>query len=78
MALTVKICNYDELPSDIKEVLRPDDNSYLLVYHDDMLVRWECASYEPEDVSFWRDLKWVKDALEEVYQLGKDDCTTFH
>ncbi len=36
-------------------------------------VRTQTDCMEPEDATFYRDLAWIKDAILEAYELGKED-----
>jgi hypothetical protein len=74
--LEVKIVGYDELPESTKQGLLSNNGcgkeyaSYLIVYHNGAILRVESSAMEPEDVSFYRDLQWVRDAISEAYDLG--------
>ena len=46
---------------------------YLLIYDGMDLIRVESDDIQPEDVSFTRDLNWVKDAIEGAYKKGIRD-----
>jgi len=81
--LTVEILGYDDLPKEIKETTLLSNNgpgeewaSYLIIKEDGVKVRLESSAMEPEDVSFYRDLAWVKDAILEAYQTGLIDGKT--
>ncbi len=50
---------------DYGTVLRVTHNGKILMEHADTM--------EPEDVSFGRDLSWVKPAIELAYKLGKGE-----
>jgi hypothetical protein len=56
--------------------IRSDDDgtSYLIVTHDNTIVRFESDPMEPEDTTFGRDLIWVKDAILEAYEFGLEDA----
>ena len=48
-----------------------EDGHYLIITDDDgNVIRKESDCMEPEDASLYRDLSWVKDAIEQAYQLG--------
>ena len=76
--IKVKMVSYEELPIEVKEfeMYLPNNGSgkeyatYLLVYHNDKLIRYESDAMEPEDVQFHRDLSWIEDAIVEAYNLG--------
>lgn len=76
--LKVNVVGYDELPEEHKEGVSNNGSgkewaSYLVVYHNDKVIRVESSAMEPEDVSFYRDLNWVKDAIMEAYNKGLED-----
>jgi hypothetical protein len=67
---------YDTLPDDIKEIKEPpyskwDMYGYLVIRWDDGVIQVEDDHMEPEDTMFYRDLRWIKPALEEAYEAGK-------
>ena len=72
--MNVTVVYYNDLPEEEKSnfIYPPDVGSFLkveiygkpTVYHTDIM--------EPEDARFYRDLAWVKDALLEAYQAGKE------
>ena len=47
---------------------------YLLVTHNEKVIRFESDAMEPEDAIFPRDLNWIKGAIEQAYELGKRDA----
>ena len=51
----------------------PEYASYLRVTHEGQTIYLESDAMEPEDASFTRDLKWIKDALLKAYALGVED-----
>lgn len=56
----------------------PENSEYefdhlLIMEHNGIVVRRESDAIEPEDVTFYRDLAWVEDAIEQAYQIGKKD-----
>jgi hypothetical protein len=64
--------------SKYKVVMTDEDNGWstqniLTVWRDGKAIREERDGGSPEDQSFYRDWKWVKDALEEAYELGLKD-----
>ena len=68
---------YETLPEDIKYELDIDDdyqNDILAIYKYGKLDRVETDGYEPEDAIFSRDLAWIKPALEQAYEQGKEDA----
>lgn len=76
--LTVKQVSFKELPEEselfIDKAYDTDYTTYLLVYHNDKLVRCESDSMEPEDTVFYRDLAWVSSAIIEAYHMGQEDA----
>lgn len=82
---TVTKYNYDELPESVKDPeflidSLPDNGcgkeyaSYLIIKHDETVLAIESDAMEPEDATFWRDLSWIKGALELAYKLGYEDA----
>jgi hypothetical protein len=75
--LEVRQVSSEELPEEARIFLDIDSpidySTYLLVYHNDELVRCESDSMEPEDAVFYRDLAWVSSAITEAYYMGKED-----
>ena len=74
----VKIINvdYDKLPEEVDRDSLSDNGagkeyaSYFLIYHNDKLIRCESDAMEREDAVFFRDLSWIKGAIEEAYKIG--------
>ena len=50
-----------------------DYGSVLRLLSKNEILLEEADTMEPEDVSFSRDLSWIKPALELAYTLGKED-----
>ncbi len=78
MKYTVEICSFDKVPEEYKESVSNNGAgkewaSYLIVRYKGKVVQCESSAMEPEDVSFYRDLKWVKTALLEAYATGFED-----
>lgn len=48
-------------------------NQELHVLRNGEVVRLECDRMEPEDNLFYRDWKWVPDAIREAYAYGLED-----
>ena len=78
--IKVKLARYEDLPEDIeKEFSLPNRRKgkeyagYLLIYDGMELTRVESDDIQPEDVSFTRDLSWVKEAIEDAYKKGIRD-----
>lgn len=80
--LKVKQVSSKELPEEaiifLGDVPDTDYATYLLVYHNDELVRCESDSMEPEDAVFYRDLAWVGDVIVQAYHLGQEDADAPH
>lgn len=76
--LKTKIVSSSELPKEsemfIGEISDTDYATYLLVYHNDKLIRCESDSMEPEDAVFYRDMAWISSAIEQAYHLGQGDA----
>lgn len=81
--LKVTICSGDELPEQCKNELTPYQpnrktfnrySSFLVIEHDGLVVGCHDSQMEPEDVSFWRDLKWVAEEIMSAYRLGSQDA----
>lgn len=47
----------------------------LEVIHNGKVVRGHCDMMEPEDATFDRGFKWIPDAIQEAYRLGKEDAS---
>ncbi len=82
---TVTKCNYTELTEAIKNPEFVIDSlpnngygkefaSYLILKHNETVLAVESDAMEPEDATFYRDLSWIKQALELVYKLGYEDA----
>ncbi len=78
--LTVVIKSHDELtPEELNHRCIPNNGcgaewaSYLIVKHNGQIVQVESSAMEPEDVSFYRDLRWIGAALKDAYELGISD-----
>ena len=75
----VTMCTFKDLPDNVKES-QPDNGylgkeyaDYLIVKHNNKIIRIESDAMAQEDTTFKRDLKWVIEALEEAYNLGFRD-----
>jgi hypothetical protein len=76
--LTVEIAQYENLPEEWKLSV-PSQNKYteyLVVKLNDFIIRVQPTIWEPEDCLFTRDLAWIKDVIEEVYSIGRQDGFT--
>jgi hypothetical protein len=71
--LTVEIVQSKDLPEPYKEEFIYCTRDCLVVKLDNTIIRVESSEMEPEDVSFYRDLKWVKQAILEAYDIGFSD-----
>jgi len=76
--LTVKIVDYNNLPENLQDKVPSSyydifRTHYLLVEIDGTTIRVENDCMEPEDATFYRDLYWIKDAIEEAYRIGRDE-----
>jgi len=77
--LEIKSVGFDDLTEDEKNV-QPNNGSgkeyanYLKLTHGGKLLGIYSDAMEPEDCIFYRDLSWVKGAIEEAYELGKQDA----
>lgn len=74
----VMVCTKSsELPSDDlrKLFVFMDNDCYNVLYieHDEKIIFTVGDGGEPEDNSFLRDYKWVKEQLEMAYKLGVSD-----
>lgn len=74
--LKVTVSDYDDLPDDLKADSSPYSQPFLIVKHGDELLTFEASNMEPEDATFWRDLKWVAPLLVKMYNLGRIDAIT--
>jgi hypothetical protein len=70
-------CYYEELPEEVNKEWGLSDNgsgkesaSYIIQKVDGQIISVESDAMEPEDASFGRDLRWIKKALEDAYNLG--------
>ena len=71
----IRIVDYDDLPGDLKETeyccRYSQYSNFFLLYNDDKLIFHQSDKMEPEDVSFHRDLSWIRDLVLQVNKLGK-------
>lgn len=71
----VEIQTYEDL-SDVEKESASDngcgkeDANYLRLTHNGKTIFLESDAMEPEDVSFCRDLSWVKNAIIMAYNAG--------
>lgn len=74
MSLKIEILPYSKLSKELQEEWKYHKyNCFLRISHGDEVILFESDSMEPEDVSFYRDLSWIPDALKKVYDLGFED-----
>lgn len=72
----IVVCGFSQLPPEVdrndlsENGVGSEDASYLLVYLDGKLLRCESSAMEPEDVSFYRDLRWVSQAIIEAWEAA--------
>lgn len=72
----IVVCGFSELPPEVdrndlsENGVGSEDASYLLVYLDGKLLRCESSAMEPEDVSFYRDLRWISQAIIEAWEAA--------
>lgn len=77
--IEIKTVSYEELPEEVDKDWVPNNGSgkeyaqYLLFYENGIFYRYESDAMEPEDVTFSRNLSWIKDAIMEAYKKGKDE-----
>lgn len=72
--LEISIAEYKNLsPNEQAEIANGDDDLYLRVRHNHVTILLESDYFEPEDVSFSRDLSWVPKIIRKVYNLGRLD-----
>ena len=71
--LRTEIVRHKDLPEDLKENYPDEYDYFLLVYHNNELIFHAWDGMEPEDVRFYRDLKWVPEIIEKAYKLGLKD-----
>ncbi len=73
--LNVKEACYDELPDEFKKTVSNNGSGaewagYLIVSYNDKVIKVFSDAMEPEDAKFCRDLKWIKELIEEAYKIG--------
>ena len=74
--LSIEVLSAEDLSEEMKDAfdVKYDDRSnYMIVEHDSTPIMVVSDYMEPEDATFFRDLKWVAELLIEVYELGKKD-----
>lgn len=76
MTLLIEVIDAQDLSDEMKDtydVEYDDCSNFMIVKHCDETICVVNDYMEPEDATFTRDLKWVAEMLEEVYELGKVD-----
>ncbi len=76
MSLSIKVVWAQELSDEMKEaydITSDDFSNFMIVKHGDETISVVGDYMEPEDATFTRNLKWVAELLDEVYELGKSD-----
>lgn len=69
--LEVKLLDYADLSEDKKKDYKYQKYAtFLQVIFKGEEIAFHSDEMEPEDVRFYRNLSWVPDLLEKVYQLG--------
>ncbi len=73
----VVLCTYENLPSEVDKEWGLSDNGagkeyagYIIEKVDGEVIAVHSDAMESEDASFYRDLKWIADALREAYLRG--------
>lgn len=73
-------CYYGDLPDEVNKEWGLSDNgpgkdcaTYIIEKVEGKIISVESDAMEPEDASFERDLRWVKESLERAYQYGLID-----
>lgn len=74
----VEVLSYEDLSTeeqkDWKYLNQYYRISFLKITYKGKKILLECDHSEPEDATFIRDLKWVKDELERAYRFGYQDA----
>jgi hypothetical protein len=66
----------DTLPEELQDEYQTcldDYRNVLIVTHNGKIILTEVDGGEPEDASFGRDYGWIKKALLDAYQAGRED-----
>ena len=74
--ITIDTIWAQKLPDDMKEDLEiayDDYSTYMIIKQDGETIFCGSDYMEPEDATFGRDLKWVREKLLEVYGIGVMD-----
>ena len=76
--LVIEQVSFEELTPEQQEY-QPDNGcgkefaDYLIIKYKGAIIRIESDAMESEDVRFCRDLSWIKDAIEQAYELGRSE-----
>ncbi len=79
MKFQVEILDYDQLTDEAK-LGQPENGcgaewaNYLHVRHNNETFVLASDAMEPEDARFSRDLSWIVYALQQAYELGRQDA----
>lgn len=74
MSLEVRLLDYKDLsPEKQKEYKYHNYYTFLQVKHKGNEIAFHSDMMEREDARFYRDLSWIDELLEEVYNLGIAD-----
>ena len=76
--ITVETVYAQELPAEVKtdlEIGGDNYGTYLIIRRDGEIIFIDNDCMEPEDATFGRDLKWVKEMLLAVYDIGVTEGT---
>lgn len=76
VTVKIELLDFDDLLDEEKEGVSnngrgKESANYIRVTHNGEVLFLENDAWEPEDASFRRDLKWIKDALMACYEAGK-------
>jgi hypothetical protein len=69
----VEVLRHSQLSAEEQREYRCEEDHYLRVSHNGVVEIFESDGLEPEDVSFFRDLAWIPDALGKCYAFGLAD-----
>lgn len=80
--MKVELLDFDQLPPELQVRGIVSNNgcgrecaNYLRITHGETLLFLGSDAMEPEDARFTRDLAWVKDMIEQAYEIGKSERT---
>ena len=81
MSLSIEVVWAQDCPKELKDrcdTYCDDDSNVMVVKHGDEIIRVVTDYMEPEDAIFLRSLNWIPDAIEEAYELGREDGKTIN